>query len=145
MRTPRSTGLLNDIESSPARSGGISYEVSSLAYFSELLDGLNELGQELEGEDDATTIHVHEMSVRSRIESRLTNMYIKRGQLEREEVIVGDEANNERQPLRSPRTRRIFSFPSRRARTFTPADTRSTSSRADSSRTGDTSRAARGA
>ena len=143
MPTSSFSGLLHDV-ASPARRGGISFEVSSLTYFTELLDELNELGQEQEADGTALQGH-NSRSTLSRIDSRLINKHIRRGQLERRDVIVDTEANGERQSLRSRPTRRVFSFPSGRTGSITPATPGDTTSRADPSSTDAISRAARGA
>ena len=144
MPTSSFSGLLHDV-ASPARRGGISFEVSSLSFFTELLDELNEMGQEQEAEGDVIALRGHSSSTLSRIDSRLINKHIRRGQLERRDVIVNTEASGERQPPRSRPTRRVFSFPSGRTGSFTPATPGDTTSRADSSSTEAISRATRGA
>ena len=144
MQTSSFSGLLNDV-ASPARRGGISFEVSSLSFVTELLDELNETGQGQEAEDDAMALQVTIARTLSRIDSRLINKHIRRGQLERRDVIVDTEASGERQSSRFRPTRRVFSFPSGRTGSFTPATPGDTTSRADPSSTDAISRAARGA
>lgn len=144
MPTSTFSGLLHDV-ASPARRGGISYEVSSLSFFTELLDELNGMGQEQEAEDDVITLQGHNNSTLSRIDSRLINKHIRRGQLERRDVIVDTEAIGERQSSRSRPTQRVFSFSSGRTGSFTSATPGDTPSRADPSSTDAISRAAHGA
>lgn len=103
------TGLLHDDTVTP-RSGGISFEVSSLTYFSELLDELNEVERGLEAGGDSAP-----RAVSSRIEDRLTNKHIRSGRLQGQ-IIVVREVDEETEGQTSTRTRRIFTFPAKAAR-----------------------------
>ena len=98
------SGLLNDV-ASPHRGGGISYEVSSLRYFAELLDMENEIE-----ETDAGKISgERSINALSRIEDRLVEKHIRRGQLLRRDITVDDLGENE-DGNRHLTTRRVFSF-----------------------------------
>ena len=98
------SGLLNDV-ASPHRGGGISYEVSSLRYFAELVDMENEIE-----ETDAGKISgERSINALSRIEDRLVEKHIRRGQLLRRDITVDDLGEKE-DGVRYLTTRRVFSF-----------------------------------
>lgn len=130
-------GLLHDAAASP-RSGGVSYEVSSLTYFSELLNELDQVEQELEAEGDVSR---RQGGITSRIEDRLINKHIRRGRLQRRNIIVDNGSDDESERRTSTHTRRILAFPAQanRTRGVTAATDRPSSSIAS------TSKAARGA
>ena len=110
-------GLLHDAGVSPRTGrGGISFEVSPLAYFSELLDELVGVDQELEAEGIDSPLQVRQGNITTRIEDRLINKNIRSGRLQRRSIVVGeDDDETESQP--STRSRRIFSFPTQANRT----------------------------
>ena len=106
------SGRLNDV-ASPVRGGGISYEVSSLSYFAELLDEENEIEEEMEA---GANSQERSIGALSRIEDQMVDKHIRRGQLLRQDVIVGGVLGVDTDKTRSPRTRRVFSFTSGRTR-----------------------------